>query len=390
VLPFTRTTTSCVLTLCILALGGPAFAASDFLSLGIWWSARLDSPLLASPSVDADRVYLPLRSGKIRALAIADGREVWAAEVPLTGALGVGEGLVFAVTERELFALDAATGRARWILPLSGIAVPPVSRAGWVMVGSGEDLLALRAADGQLVWRLTLDATLTAAVTIDGDHVYAPLADGTLAALDITRGSVTWRARLPARPGAVTALGDRLYLGCADKFFYALDVDDGGRAWRWRTAAAVLAPAAVDDGRVYYAALDNVVRAVDAASGVQKWRYAMEIRPFAGPAIDEDLLIVAGGGELRAVRLADGTLAGTWRAPAELASAPVFVPVSASGSARVVIVTGAATGDWRIYGLARSPEPAPQPLKEIPGRPLSPDAPPVPPAAPPRAAPHLP
>jgi hypothetical protein len=129
---------------------------------------------------------------------------------------------------------------------------------------------------------------------------------------------------------------------------------------------------------------------VDERSGAQKWRYAMDTRPLAGPVKQDDLLIVAGAADLRAINAADGTMVATWRAPAELASAPIFAPADARGGTRIVIVTGAATGDWRVYGLARSPEPAPEPLKEIPGRPLSPVVPPVPPAPPTRAARPLP
>lgn len=369
--------------LLLAVLSTPVRGASDFLSLDIFWSSRLDSPPVVPPAIDDEHVYLSLRGGKLRALALGDGREAWTIDVPLATALSVVDGVVFGATAHELVAIEASTGRVRWTVPLPELSVAPVSRAGWVIAASGPDLLAFRAADGSLVWRVTVGASLQSSVTIEGERVYAPLEDGSLVAVEITSGAIAWRTKLPAAGGVVTALGDRLYLGCADKFFYALDARDGDRDWRWRAAAAILAPVAVDEWRVYYTALDNVVRAVDAGSGVQKWRYVMETRPLAGPALDDDLLIIAASGDLRAVRVADGTLAGKWGAPAELASAPVFVPrTRKAGGARLVVVTGAATGDWRVYGLARSPEPRPQPLKEIPGRPLSPDVPPALPGSP--------
>lgn len=326
------------------------------------------------------------------ALDLADGRVAWTVDVSFAVAPRAADGLVVGATATELVAIDGATGKERWREPVADIASPPALRAGWLVAGSGPDLLAFRASDGSLVWRLTLGAALNASTTIDGDRLYAPLADGTLAAVEITTGRLVWRSRLPATPGAITAAGDRLYLGTSDKYFHALDAADGDSQWKWRAAAAVLAPAVVDESRVYYTALDNVVRALDAGSGVQKWRYAMDTRPLAGPVLQDDLLIVSGAGDLRALRVADGTLAGTWGAPAELASAPIFVPRSsvAGNRTRAVIVTGSATGDWRVYGLAPSPEPRPQPLKEIPGRPLSPGVPPAPPGPPMPGAPHLP
>jgi outer membrane protein assembly factor BamB len=383
VLRLSRTTRSRVVLLLILAFSTRVRAASDFLSLDIFWSSHLNSPPLVPLAIDDERVYLSLRGGTLRALALGNGREVWTIDLPLSTALSASDGAVFGATARELVAIDGPTGRIRWRVPLPELSVAPVSRAGWVIVGSGADLLAFRAADGSILWRVPLGAPLQAAVTIEGDRVYASLDDGSVVAVEITSGALAWRANLPAPGGAVTAIGDRLYLGAADKFFYALDAKDGGRDWRWRAAAAILAPVAVDEWRVYYTALDNVVRAVDVGSGVQKWRYVMETRPLAGPVLDDDLLIVAASGDLRAVRVADGSLVGKWGAPAELASAPVFAPPARKpGAAHLVVVTGAATGDWRVYGLARSPEPKPQPLKEIPGRPLSPDVLPAPPGPP--------
>ncbi len=377
-----------VLILCAVAIATPAHASSDFLSLAVLWSARLDSPVLASPVVDRTRVYLPVRTGRVTALALADGREVWSIDLPLTRGLALDGDLLFGVTANELIALDAATGTIRWRAAIGETQAAPAARGGWVLVGAGPDLLAFRGADGYLVWRQTLGAELTATVSIDGDRAYTPLADGTLAALEVTHGTVVWREKTPARPGAITVAGDRLFAGCADDFFYAFDARDGDRRWRWRAGADVLSPAAHDGERVYFTARDNVVRGVAFGSGVQKWRHAMETRPLAGPALDNDVVILAGTGELRMLAAKSGTLAGRWTSPAELAAPPAFVPRDGAGGARVVIVTGAATGDWRVYALARSPEPSPEPLKEIPGRTLSPEAPPalrgsLPPAAPP-------
>jgi outer membrane protein assembly factor BamB len=297
---------------------------------------------------------------------------------------------VFTATAEEIVALDAATGRQLWRLAARGVVAVPTAHAGWLIAGAGADLLALRAADGRLVWRQTLAAAPRAPVTIDGDRAYAPLVDGSIVALDIRDGTTVWRKTLPAACGAITAAGNRLFAPCTDNFFYSLDAADGDRRWRWRTSADVMSPAAQDVSRVYFASLDNIVRALDRGSGVQRWRHAMDARPLGGPVLDDDLLVVSGGSELRAVRAKDGTLAGRFTAPAELAAPAVFAPVDAASGARVVIVTGAPTGDWRVYGLMRLPEPTPAPLTEIPGRPLSPDGPPAPRGLLPPSASRLP
>ncbi|HSL20699.1 MAG TPA: PQQ-binding-like beta-propeller repeat protein [Vicinamibacterales bacterium] len=353
--------------------------SGEFLSLGINWSARLDSPIAAPPIVDGERAYIPLQAGRIVALALATGRERWTIDVAARHALATDEGRLFAATETDLVAIGAASGRLEWRRAVRSVTAPPVAKAGWVVVGSGQDLLAIRGRDGQVIWQTPLTASIAGAPAIDGDRVYVPLDDASVAAVEITTGAIVWRTRLPAVAGRLTVAGDRVFAGCEDNFFYAVDARDGDRDWRWRTGADVIAPAAHDGERVYFASLDNVIRALDFGSGVQRWRHPMEMRPLAGPAIEGELLLVSAGREVRAIGRRDGSLTGRWTAPAELAGPAALVAARTAMETRMVVVTGAATGGWRVYGLAPQAEPPPRPLTEIPGRPLSPGAPPAPP-----------
>lgn len=375
---------------CAALVHAPARAASDFLSLGIGWSTRLEHPVIGAPAVDEHRAYLALRGGGAIALALGSGARLWTADLDVAHAPAVDAGRVYVVSADELAALDGATGRAVWHVLLAGVTVAPVARGGWVLAGAGADLLAFRGDDGSLVWRRTLGSTLRAPVTVEGDRAYASLEDGTILAIDLLRGGEVWRSTLPAPGGAVTAGAERLFVGCTDNFFYALSYESGDRRWRWRTGADVVAPAVDDGSRVYFASKDNLLRALDSGSGVQRWRHALDGRPLTGPLLDKDLLLVARAAEIRAVRVRDGSLAGAWTPPGELAAPPVMVPEAPSaGGTRMIVVTGAPTGGWRVHGLQRSIEPAPKPLTEIPGRPLSPDVPPAPPGAPRPDAPPL-
>lgn len=360
----------------MLVLAPPARAASDFLSLGILWSARLEKPALATPAANATGVYLPLRDGRVVALALSDGHLLWSIDLPVTSGLAIDGDRLFGATRDALVAIDAASGAILWRAAMKAAPVRPAAHAGWVLAGEGTELVAFRASDGHLVWRQALGATPVTTATIDGDRVYVPLSDSTIAALHVTNGARVWQIRTPAVPGTITSAGDRFFVGCADDFFYSFDVKDGDRRWRWRAAADVLAPAAQDGNRVYFTALDNVVRAVGFGSGVQKWRHAMDIRPLAGPLLDDDVVVLAAAGELRSISVKDGALAAQWPTPGELAVPALFLPRDTPHGGRAVIVTGATTGDWRVYVLARSIEPRPVPLKETPGRTLSPEGPP--------------
>lgn len=383
---FRRTTISgaravFLLALIILCTAGAARpGASDLLALDLAWAARLDSPPVARPVAAEHHVYLALGSHQVVALSLQDGREIWRADVAPLHGLATGEQRVFVVADGLIAAFDGATGSSVWRREYATADVSPTWRSGWLIAGTQSgDLLALRARDGSEVWRRSLGAPLRHPVSIDGDRAYAALDDGSLVALDVTTGAVHWRIQTAGLAGPVLGAGDRVYAGAEDNFFYALDAVDGRRRWRWRTGGDVIGLPALDERRVYFVSLDNVVRALDARSGVQQWRRALDARPRAGAVLVEGLLVIGGfGAQLRILQTEDGAVASRWTAPGELAQPPLILPPEdQAGSIRAVIVTGAPTGDWRAYGLRRTLEPSPTPLKEIPGRPLSLDDPPA-------------
>lgn len=356
-------------------------------ALAITWSVTVESPLVAPPSALGRRVFVPLRLGVVLAIDRETGRELWRASVLAQHAAAADQGRVVVATIDALIALDATTGATSWRIALKGAAVPPMARGGWVLVGTASgDLLALRGADGTLVWRVALGAPLQSVPAIDGDRAYLALADGALVALDLTTGQVIWQQKLPAPGGAITPAGDRLFVGCRDNFFYSIDARNGKRRWRWRTGADVPFGAAYDEARVYFVSLDNLLRALDVDSGTLQWRQPLDTRPIAAPRLNGGELTLAGlGAELLLFKAKDGTPIGKWTAPAELSVAPLLFGASDATLVRAVVVTGDASGDWRLYAVSAVIEPSPAPLKEIPGRPLSPDIPPAPPGSPPQA-----
>jgi hypothetical protein len=397
---FRRTTISgaraVFLLLILAALAGPSVSparAGDPYALSPIWAVRIDSPPAARPVADDVHVYVALRAGWLLAVSRHHGREAWRVAVPPAHGLSAGDDRVFVVTDEAIVALDARTGAPAWRVTTAAAAVAPTWRSGWLLAGTTTgEIVALRAADGAVVWQRALGSPLRHPVTIDGDRVYAALEDGSVTAIDITTGAVRWHIGLAGPPGPPLGAGDRVYVGADDNFFYALDAASGRRRWRWRSGGDIAGLPALDAERVYFVSLDNNARALDARSGVQHWRRPLESRPQAGPLLLDGLLLIGGlGAELRMLRLSDGGTAATWTAPAELTQPPLLLPEGGSPSLiRLVIVTGAATGDWRIYGLGPAVEPAPGPLKEIPGLPLSPDAPPALPEPPPPGGPLLP
>ena len=300
----------------------------------------------APAAYDAAQAYIPLRGGKLTAVALTDGHTNWTVDAPTTLRPATGQMLVFVASEKTLLALNVADGHERWRVGLEGSAtVAPLFDTGWLFVGTDNGhLVALRAIDGQILWRLDAGASLSASPAPSGNNVYLPLGDGRIFAADLRTGTALWARKLPGSPAEILALDDRLFVGSDDNYFYCIGLKDGGIKWKWRTGGDIVSAPVVDGRRVYFMSLDNVLRALDRRTGSQRWQHAMISRPVGGPLRSGSLSVVATvSPQLQAYQGADGKLAVSSPAPEgdELSSTLAGPPhlISVDGHDAFVLLT---------------------------------------------------
>lgn len=329
--------------------------SSILLPLEQAWLVDLGGAPAAAPVVGADLVFVPLRSGHVAAVALADGKTVWKIELSTTLPLAADSGTVFVSSATELRALDGASGRIRWQAALGEPAsAPPVFETGWLIVTlESGSIVALRAADGREMWRRDMGAPVRVRPSVGGDRLFVPVEDGRIAALHLHTGEPVWERRLDGSPQEILPL-DALFVGSTDNFFYRIRLRDGAVDWRWRTGGDIVGSAAVDAARVYFVSMDNVLRALDRHSGSQRWQSPLAGRPASGPVHLDRLLLVAGvAPEVRVVDAGSGRLLASVAAPGELAAAPAVVMRDADRGPLVVVVTG----DGRLLALRQALKP---------------------------------
>jgi outer membrane protein assembly factor BamB len=213
-----------------------------------------------------------------------------------------------------------------------------------------------------------------------GDRLYVPLDDGRLLALALLTGNPLWERTLGGTPGRILALEDRLYVGSRDKFLYCLSPADGSTRWRWRAGAEMIGQAVVDSAWVFFTARDNTVRALDRRTGNQRWKRALTLRPSAAPVPFAGVIVVSGlAAELRGFRASDGTPAGVFAAPADVAAAPHAADVPRLGGPVLILLIG----DGRLVAVRPAIDPVLRPPPEaILGEPAPNDGPLEPPPVP--------
>ena len=333
----------------------PPGPPSTWLPVAPRWTATLPAPAAAPPVASGDRLFAALFDGRVAAVSLVDGSELWQVERAVVGAPAAGADLLHAPTPEGLLALDAETGEVRWEARLEApVSAPLLWTAGWLIAGlENHELLALNAASGGTVWRQTVGGGVSARPTIAGDRLYVPLDSGHVTVLELLTGAAIWERRLGGAPQEIL-VADDLFVGASDNHFYRLSRRDGALRWRWRTGGDVVGLPAVDENNVYFSSLDNTLWALARSHGGQRWRELLPARPSAGPRLAEDLVMQGGlSQELDLRGPADGVVYHRLQVSAELAYSPLAVADPLGDGLLVILVTAA--GELQAVGRGSEP-----------------------------------
>lgn len=333
------------------------------------WTLALNSPLAAPPAYDATRVFFALDRNRLVAYEILSGKQLWIADAAPLFQPASGDGLVFVAQADAIVALRAEDGSLAWRLPLAEpLAVRLIWDYGWLIgVARTGGVKAFRAADGHLVWQRDLPAPPHAPPAVGLDRVYVPLADGRIVALGLADGAVVWERRIGGLPNDVLALSERIYAGSTDNFFYCLLAADGKIDWRWRTGADVVGAAVADDRRAYFVSLDNILRGMNLVSGAQEWMRALPLRPTSGPVLAGATLVVSGqSSSVRTFNVRDGAPALEIPAGDEVAAPPHALTSPGTSLPMLLITTRSLARGAAARLIVRSMEPDVTPVIPLP------------------------
>lgn len=193
-----------------------------------------------------------------------------------------------------------ALSSVAWKFATAGrVLSSPLVVSGTVYVGSADrNLYAIDAATGTLRWKFATKGAVNSSPAYSAGLVFATSEDGTFYAVDATSGAQRWsfatggesrfvapgihgiapRTEMMPDPFDVflsspAVAGGTVYFGSGDHNVYALDAATGTLKWKFRTGNVVHASPAVANGVVYIGSWDRNMYALDAASGRERWRY---------------------------------------------------------------------------------------------------------------------
>jgi len=208
--------------------------------------------------------------------------------VNFTPALGGGS-IYLPLQDGEVVALRAADGELNWRAEMGGniSAAPAVDGLALYVASETENVSApagktrpvmgaIRSVgrqSGVTLWLRTLPAPIRGKLVFDETAVFGGAEDGRLYALKKETGEVLWirQHSSPFLSQPVTS-GGKIFIGDEAGNLFAVEQKTGRTLWRYQTRKALRAPVGVVAETVYAGSHDGYVYALDASSGALRWR----------------------------------------------------------------------------------------------------------------------
>ena len=238
------------------------------------------------PAVDGETLFAADVTGVVKAIERTSGDVLWEQdlELPVSGAIGAGAGLVVVGTLKgQVIALNAGSGEEQWRAQVtSEVLSAPQTNGDVVVVQTQDDrLIAFDAATGSQRWIyentpavLTLRGTSTPIVT--NRLVVAGLSTGTVLALDARRGLPVWEQRVAVPQGrseldrvvdidgSLLLSGGVVYAVSYQGRVAGLDLESGRVLWQ--REASSYAGIAQGYGNVYVSQANGTLESIDERS----------------------------------------------------------------------------------------------------------------------------
>lgn len=312
------------------------------------WTADIGAAsarhLALAPALSGDAVYVADAEGKVSAYAVESGQRLWRTElkVAVSGATGVGDGLVLVATRKgAVIALDQTNGREAWRTAVSSeVLAPPAVSRGIVAVQTIDGkLIGLSVADGKRVWlydRLepALSVRGTSTPIVAADVVLTGFASGRLVALQLRDGRLLWEQpvsqprgrneieRLVDVDAPPLVRGDMLYAASYHGKLIAVSMRNGSISWSRDVSTRT--GLAADSAYVFLTDESGQVLAFDQRTGASVWKQdKLRGRELNAPVVTGDYVVVGDfEGYMHWLARDDGHLVARYR----VASRPIRAP----------------------------------------------------------------
>jgi len=263
------------------------------------WSVQVGGPISAPPLVLGNSVFAASYDGKIYSFSALDGKNKREYDFgqPIHSRLVPFSGMVAAAGGNSVALFDPSAMRPVWESQVSGRVDGIAASQDSLFVSTSTGVYSL-GPDGQQRWKAEFNATHTAPA-LGGGLLLVGRGDEVVA-LSPEGGGQAWRQKLgsPVWDSSPAYFENRVFAGASDGKLYMLSASDGkllqlsyadGReGWPFQADGWVATTPAFKGGLVIFGTSSGWVYSVSVASGSKTWSYKMPEGAF-GSVLTQDV-----------------------------------------------------------------------------------------------------
>lgn len=318
------------------------------------WSYQTGGPIKSSATIVGNHVFVGSNDRNLYALDFATGKKIWAftnSEAIESSPLVLNGTVFVGANDACIYALDAATGKQLWKFATGDkiLGAPnwfvrgPTTN---ILVGSYDfNLYCLDAATGSSNWVYETGNYINGSPAVAAGLATFGGCDGVLYSIALTNGHLAHSNDIGAPIAASVALADgRAYFGHYENQFLCVDLAGSTNAWNFRDRQfPYFSSPAVTKDRVIFGGRDKKLHCVNRADGKPLWSFATRGKVDSSPVVCGDKVVVGSDdGRVYLVTLAEGT---------ELWSYEIGQAISSSAAvANGRIVIGSEDGTVYCFG----------------------------------------
>ena len=272
-------------------------------------SRTYDTPALSEPKSilwQSERLFSFQREQRVD-IAIGPSGHGWVQTPYSSSDPIISDGVIYftvSVSDGNLFAIDAATGKLKTRFKLKGVELSAPAVVGdLIYVGSADgNLMALSRTDNKVRWALAKKGyrfDFTSPFVANGIAYFGGVpmtihGEGVVAAVDALSGEAKWVFTTKGYPTSAAISGDLMIVGDHDRHVFGVDTKTGTAKWTFKADGQVGPPIATRD-LAYFNDEKGRLYAVGITDGEQKWKSDKTIGVNDPLAVDNGIVYAAGG-----------------------------------------------------------------------------------------------
>ncbi len=257
-------------------------------------------------TVSGANLYFGTHTGKLISLNKDTGAVQW--QTDLAGAQGVygsplvvGDTIYVSTYGGRVFAVNTS-GVLKWTSPTADEAKSPAAIISGLAYSNGrlffgstdKNIYALDAGTGKQIWKFTTGDKVWASPVVEGGVVFVGAFDNTFYALSADDGHQLWKFEAGGVFIASPVIsGNNLIVGSLDRNVYALDKSTGVKVWQFTGQKWFWASPTVVSGDVYAPNTDGKVYILNASTGDKISELDIDGSLASSPAVANDQIVVA-------------------------------------------------------------------------------------------------